>query len=164
LHRCRGAEAGKGRAVGRGIDALAAQVGGIGMSPGANIGDGTAVFEATHGTAPKYAGQDKVNPGSVILSGVLMFEYMGWQPVADRISEAIGKTIEQKTVTYDFARQMKGAKEVKCSEFMDSCFKEGIRGEGGRISLKFPKEPLQLSNSRTKDRARGDVIARLGAF
>jgi len=100
-------------------DALAAQVGGIGIAPGANINyeNGFAVFEATHGTAPKYAGLDKVNPGSVILSGVMMFEYMGWNEVADMITAAIEKTILQKTVTYDFARLMEGAKEVKASEF-----------------------------------------------
>lgn len=100
-------------------DALAAQVGGIGIAPGANINydTGHAVFEATHGTAPKYAGQDKVNPGSVILSGVLMLEYMGWQEAADKIIEAMNKTISQKTVTYDFARLMDGATKVKCSEF-----------------------------------------------
>lgn len=100
-------------------DALAAQVGGIGIAPGGNINfnTGHAVFEATHGTAPKYAGQDKVNPGSVILSGVMMFEYLGWQEVADAIKGALEKTIQSKVVTYDFARLMEGAKEVKCSEF-----------------------------------------------
>ncbi len=100
-------------------DALAAQVGGIGIAPGANINyhTGHAVFEATHGTAPKYAGQDKVNPGSVILSGVLMLEYLGWQEAADQIVEAMNRTISQKTVTYDFARLMEGATKVKCSEF-----------------------------------------------
>lgn len=98
-------------------DALSAQVGGLGIAPGANIGDRNAVFEATHGTAPKYAGLDKVNPGSVILSGVMMLEYLGWQEAADAITRGMEKTIEQKTVTYDFARLMKGAKEVKCSEF-----------------------------------------------
>lgn len=103
-------------------DALAAQVGGIGIAPGANINymTGHAVFEATHGTAPKYAGLDKVNPGSVILSGVMMFEYMGWQEVADAIVHALEKTIADKTVTYDFARLMEGAKEVKTSEFADA--------------------------------------------
>lgn len=103
-------------------DALAAQVGGIGIAPGANINyvSGHAVFEATHGTAPKYAGLDKVNPGSVILSGVMMFEYMGWQEVADSIVKALEKSIADKTVTYDFARLMDGAKEVKCSEFADA--------------------------------------------
>jgi isocitrate dehydrogenase len=100
-------------------DALAAQVGGIGIAPGGNINyvTGHAIFEATHGTAPKYANLDKVNPGSVVLSGVMMFEYMGWQEAADLIVKALDKTIGQKVVTYDFARQMEGAKEVKCSEF-----------------------------------------------
>ncbi|MBM3382019.1 MAG: isocitrate dehydrogenase (NADP(+)) [Betaproteobacteria bacterium] len=98
-------------------DALAAQVGGLGIAPGANIGDGFAVFEATHGTAPKYAGQDKVNPGSVILSGVMMFEYMGWKEVCTLIEKAFEATLQDKVVTYDFARQLAGAKEVKCSEF-----------------------------------------------
>ena len=100
-------------------DALAAQVGGIGIAPGANINyaTGHAVFEATHGTAPKYANQDKVNPGSVILSGEMMFRYMGWNEAADLIIKSLEKTIGQKTVTYDFARLMEGAKEVKCSEF-----------------------------------------------
>ena len=102
-------------------DALAAQVGGIGIAPGGNINylTGHAVFEATHGTAPKYAGQDKVNPGSVILSGEMMLRYMGWLEAADAIIGAMDKTIGQKTVTYDFARLMEGAKEVKCSEFGD---------------------------------------------
>jgi isocitrate dehydrogenase len=98
-------------------DALAAQVGGLGMAPGANIGDQAAVFEATHGTAPKYADQDVVNPGSLILSGAMMFDYLGWTEVAHRISKALEKTISSKTVTYDLARQMRGAKKVKCSEF-----------------------------------------------
>lgn len=98
-------------------DALAAQVGGLGIAPGANIGDGYALFEATHGTAPKYAGLDKVNPGSVILSGNMMFEYLGWNEVATLIAKAFEKTLEQKIVTYDFARSLSGAKEVKCSEF-----------------------------------------------
>src|SRR6202167_2376741 len=100
-------------------DALAAQVGGIGIAPGANINyiTGHAVFEATHGTAPKYADQDKVNPGSVILSGVLMFEHMGWQGVADGIIRVMSKTIAKKEVPYDFERLMKGAKLLKCSEF-----------------------------------------------
>ena len=100
-------------------DALAAQVGGIGIAPGANINyvSGHGVFEATHGTAPKYAGQDKVNPGSVLLSGVLMLEHLGWQEAADDIVRALEATIADKVVTYDFARQMEGATEVKCSEF-----------------------------------------------
>jgi isocitrate dehydrogenase len=100
-------------------DALAAQVGGIGIAPGANINyeTGYAIFEATHGTAPKYAGQDKVNPGSVILSGEMMFRYLGWTEAADLIIKGLNGAIGQKTVTYDFARLMDGAKEVKCSEF-----------------------------------------------
>jgi len=98
-------------------DALAAEIGGLGMAPGANIGDGLAVFEATHGTAPKYAGKDAINPGSVILSGVLMFDYLGWKEVSETIRSALQKTILAKIVTYDLARQLKGATEVKCSEF-----------------------------------------------
>jgi isocitrate dehydrogenase len=100
-------------------DALAAQVGGIGIAPGGNINyvTGHGVFEATHGTAPKYAGQDKVNPGSVILSGVMMYEHLGWQGAADLIIKAMEATIADKVVTYDFARLMDGATEVKCSEF-----------------------------------------------
>ena len=101
-------------------DAAAAQVGGLGMAPGGNIGDGLAVFEATHGTAPKYAGLDKVNPGSVILSGVMMLEYMGWDEAAKLIVGGIEKAIGHKTVTYDLARQMSGAKEVSCSGFGDA--------------------------------------------
>src|SRR5205807_6649753 len=100
-------------------DALAAQVGGIGIAPGGNINyvTGHGIFEATHGTAPKYAGQDKVNPGSLLLSGVLMFEHLGWQDAADDIVRALEATIAEKIVTYDFARLMEGATEVKCSEF-----------------------------------------------
>lgn len=98
-------------------DALAAQVGGLGMAPGANIGDSEAVFEATHGTAPKYAGQDKVNPSSLILSGELMLRFLGWSEAADRLVRAIEKTIDQKRVTYDLERQMAGATLLKCSEF-----------------------------------------------
>ena len=103
-------------------DALAAQVGGIGIAPGANINyvTGHAIFEATHGTAPKYANLDKVNPGSLLLSGEMMLRYMGWTEAADRIIGSMDKTIADKTVTYDFARLMEGAKEVKCSEFADA--------------------------------------------
>jgi isocitrate dehydrogenase len=106
-------------------DALAAQVGGIGIAPGGNINfqSGYAVFEATHGTAPKYADLDKVNPGSVILSGEMMFRYLGWTEAADMIISALNKTITSKVVTYDFARLMEGAKEVKCSEFGDALIK-----------------------------------------
>ena len=100
-------------------DALAAQVGGIGIAPGGNINylTGTGLFEATHGTAPKYANLDKVNPGSLILSGEMMLRFLGWTEAADLIIATMGKTIRSKTVTYDFARLMDGAKEVKCSEF-----------------------------------------------
>ena len=103
-------------------DALAAEVGGIGIAPGGNINyvTGHAVFEATHGTAPKYANQDKVNPGSVILSGEMMLRYLGWTEAADAIITAMDKTIAAKTVTYDFARMMDGAKLLKCSEFGDA--------------------------------------------
>jgi isocitrate dehydrogenase len=100
-------------------DALAAEVGGIGIAPGANINyvTGHAIFEATHGTAPKYANQDKVNPGSVILSGEMMFRYLGWTEAADLIVKGLEKTIGQKRVTYDFERLMQGATLLKCSEF-----------------------------------------------
>ena len=104
-------------------DACAAQVGGLGIAPGANMSYYYAVFEATHGTAPKYAGLDKVNPGSVILSGVMMFEYMGWDKAAILIEKALGKTIRAKTVTYDFARLMTGAKELSCSKFAKAIIK-----------------------------------------
>ena len=110
-------------------DALAAQIGGIGIAPGGNINysNGIAIFEATHGTAPKYAGQDKVNPGSVILSGELMMRYMGWDEAADKIVAAMDKTIANKTVTYDFERQMDGATLLKCSEFGDALI-ENMQG------------------------------------
>jgi isocitrate dehydrogenase len=98
-------------------DACAAQVGGLGIAPGANIGDAAAIFEATHGTAPKYAGQDKVNPGSVILSGALMLEHMGWDEAHDLIVRGMTRTIEQKRVTYDFHRLMTGATLLRSSEF-----------------------------------------------
>ncbi|MGI9535076.1 MAG: isocitrate dehydrogenase (NADP(+)) [Thermodesulfobacteriota bacterium] len=98
-------------------DACAAQVGGLGVAPGGNIGDYLAVFEATHGTAPKYAGQDKVNPGSVILSGVMMFQYLGWDEAADLTVRAMEETVLNKTVTYDLERQMEGATLLKCSEY-----------------------------------------------
>ena len=107
-------------------------MGGIGIAPGGNINyvSGHAVFEATHGTAPKYAGQDKVNPGSLILSGVMMFEYMGWNEAADLIVKAMEKTILDKTVTYDLERQLEGAKLLKCSEFG-----EAIAANMDRVSL-----------------------------
>ncbi|UXI00340.1 NADP-dependent isocitrate dehydrogenase [Photobacterium sp. TY1-4] len=105
-------------------DALAAQVGGIGIAPGANIGDGVALFEATHGTAPKYAGQDKVNPGSLILSAEMMLRHMGWTESADLIIAAMEGAIRNKTVTYDFERQMDGATLRKCSEFADDMIEQ----------------------------------------
>ena len=106
-------------------DALAAQVGGIGIAPGGNVNydTGHAIFEATHGTAPKYAGLDKVNPGSVLLSGEMMLRYLGWTEAADLVISAVDNTIAEKIVTYDFARLMEGATEVKCSEFADAMIK-----------------------------------------
>ncbi|SFD85040.1 NADP-dependent isocitrate dehydrogenase [Nitrosomonas sp. Nm166] len=101
-------------------DALAAQVGGIGISPGANLSDSIAIFEATHGTAPKYAGKDQVNPGSIILSAEMMLRYLGWIEAADMLIKAVEATIQDKIVTYDFARQMTNAKQVSCSVFGDS--------------------------------------------
>jgi isocitrate dehydrogenase len=100
-------------------DAAAAQVGGLGIAPGGNVGDGVAVFEATHGTAPKYAGLNKVNPGSVILSGVMMLEYMGWKEAGELIVRGLERAIASKRVTYDLARQMPGATEVSTSGFGD---------------------------------------------
>ncbi|MGR5061620.1 NADP-dependent isocitrate dehydrogenase [Photobacterium sp. DNB22_13_2] len=105
-------------------DALAAQVGGIGIAPGANIGDGVALFEATHGTAPKYAGQDKVNPGSLILSAEMMLRHLGWTEAADLIISSMEAAISNKTVTYDFERQMEGATLRKCSEFADDMIEQ----------------------------------------
>ena len=104
-------------------DAAAAQVGGLGIAPGGNVGDGVAVFEATHGTAPKYANQDKINPGSVILSGVMMFEYLGWTEAATLIVRGLENAIKSKRVTYDLARQMPGATEVSTSAFGDQMIK-----------------------------------------
>ena len=101
-------------------DALAAQVGGIGIAPGANLSDTVAMFEATHGTAPKYAGQDKVNPGSLILSAEMMLRHMGWTEAADLVIRAMEGAIQAGTVTYDFARQMDRATEVSCSGFGDA--------------------------------------------
>ena len=108
-------------------DACAAQVGGLGIAPGANVGDGYAVFEATHGTAPKYADKDVINPGSVILSGVMMFQYLGWKEAADLIERGLERAIEQKTVTYDFERLMPGATKVSTSKFGD-CIIENMAG------------------------------------
>jgi len=109
-------------------DALAAQVGGIGIAPGANLSDTTAMFEATHGTAPKYAGQDKVNPGSLVLSAEMMLRHLGWTEAADLIVRGMGGAIQAKTVTYDFARLMPGATEVSCSAFGDALVRH--MGEG----------------------------------
>lgn len=104
-------------------DALAAEVGGVGIAPGANIGDEVALFEATHGTAPKYTNLDKVNPGSLLFSGVMMLEHIGWMEAADMVTKAYEKTLDQKIVTYDFARQMEGATEVRTSEFATAIIK-----------------------------------------
>jgi isocitrate dehydrogenase len=104
-------------------DALAAQVGGLGMAPGANVGDGCAIFEATHGSAPKYAGQDKVNPGSLILSGAMLLEYLGWNEAAQLIHQALPKVLAAGVATYDLARQLPGTKEVSCSEFGQNLIK-----------------------------------------
>ncbi|HXT51326.1 MAG TPA: isocitrate/isopropylmalate family dehydrogenase, partial [Thermoanaerobaculia bacterium] len=101
-------------------DALAAQVGGLGMAPGSNEGDGFAMFEATHGTAPKYANQDKVNPGSLILSGVMMLNWLGWRDAAAAVERALARTIEQKRVTYDLERQTQGATLLKTSQFAEA--------------------------------------------
>ena len=101
-------------------DACAAQVGGLGLAPGANIGDEVGFFEATHGTAPKYAGKDVINPSSVMLSGAMMFRYIGWGEVATRIEAAIERTIQQKRVTYDLHRLMEGATRLKTSEYADA--------------------------------------------
>jgi isocitrate dehydrogenase len=108
-------------------DALAAQVGGLGMAPGANIGDECAVFEATHGTAPKYAGLDKVNPSSLILSGAMLLDYIGWQEAAEKIRTALQETVKAGVVTYDLARQIDGAREVRCSEFAAEIVKRMAR-------------------------------------
>ncbi|MFX0134230.1 MAG: isocitrate/isopropylmalate family dehydrogenase, partial [Candidatus Hodarchaeota archaeon] len=104
-------------------DAAAAQIGGLGMAPGANVGDYIGLFEATHGSAPKYTGQDKVNPSSLILSGVMMLEYMGWDKASEIIINAIQKTINQKKVTYDLARLMEDVEPIKCSEYGNEIIK-----------------------------------------
>jgi isocitrate dehydrogenase len=109
-------------------DATAAQVGGLGMAPGANVGDGVALFEATHGTAPKYAGQDKVNPSSVMLSGVMMFDELGWPEAGQAIVDGIQGAISDGTVTYDLARQMPGATEVSTSGYAEAVVKHLSKG------------------------------------
>ena len=130
-------------------DAAAAHVGGVGIAPGANIADYVAVFEATHGTAPKYANLDKVNPGSLILSGVMMLEYMGWQEAADLINSALTKVIADKTVTYDFARQMPGATEVKTSQFGDLLIAK-IRGETAALVAAAEAHRAQVEAEKSK--------------
>ena len=140
-------------------DALAAQVGGIGIAPGANINyqTGHGIFEATHGTAPKYAGQDKVNPSSVILSGVMMLTHLGWNEAADLIEKGISRTIAAKRVTYDFHRLMKGAKLLKCSEFADAIIANmggpaagGRAASGARAKNRKAPKPAGTKPARTK--------------
>ncbi len=131
-------------------DACAAEVGGVGIAPGANMSDNVAVFEATHGTAPKYAGQDKVNPGSLLFSGVMMLEYLGWQEAADLISAAYQKVVTSKIVTYDFARQIEGATEVKTSQFGDAII-ETINA--GKVDLaKYQQERVEAIEQDRKIR------------
>ena len=143
-------------------DALAAQVGGIGIAPGANINyqTGHGIFEATHGTAPKYAGQDKVNPSSVILSAVMMLTHLGWHEAAELIEQGISRTIAAKQVTYDFHRLMKGAKLLKCSEFGDAIIQHmggGKRAEGARAAsgtrAKNRKKPRKPASAKAKARS-----------
>ena len=135
-------------------DAAAAQVGGLGIAPGGNVGDGVAVFEATHGTAPKYANLDKINPGSVILSGVMMFEYMGWNEAAQLIVEGVENAIKSKRVTYDLARQMPGATEVSTSAFGDADHRRnGQVDAGSRSSLGQPEDVAEFSRLSARDRA-----------
>jgi isocitrate dehydrogenase len=135
-------------------DALAAQVGGIGIAPGANINylTGHGIFEATHGTAPKYAGQDKVNPSSVILSGVMMLTHLGWHEAAALIEKGISRTIAAKRVTYDFHRLMKGAKLLKCSEFGDAII-AGMSG-GKTAAKKKAAAPKKAKKAARKPAAK----------
>ncbi|MHC4846588.1 MAG: isocitrate dehydrogenase (NADP(+)) [Planctomycetota bacterium] len=133
-------------------DAIAAEVGGMGIAPGANIADHVAVFEATHGTAPKYANQDKVNPGSLLFSGVLMFEYLGWREAADLITAAYPEVIGQGIVTYDFARQMEGAKEVTTSAFADALI-EQMRG-GVDVEARMAAHKASVEQERREREAR----------
>ncbi|HEX5066653.1 MAG TPA: NADP-dependent isocitrate dehydrogenase [Myxococcota bacterium] len=137
-------------------DALAAQVGGIGIAPGANINylTGHGIFEATHGTAPKYAGQDKVNPSSVILSGVMMLTHLGWNEAADLIEKGISRTIAAKRVTYDFHRLMKGAKLLKCSEFGDAIIANMAERKRAKPVRKATKSHRATTRSRTKSRSK----------
>jgi len=138
-------------------DAVAAEVGGIGIAPGANMADHVAVFEATHGTAPKYANLDKVNPGSLMLSGVMMLQYMGWKEAADLIETALTQVIADKTVTYDFARQMDGATEVPTSKFGDLIIAKmkaqgaALRAEADRRRQSLEAERRALEAQRVAD-------------
>lgn len=136
-------------------DAIAAEVGGVGIAPGANISDEVAVFEATHGTAPKYANQDKVNPGSLLFSGVMMLEYIGWKIAADLISAAYSEVVKQKIVTYDFARQMKGAHEVPTSGFADALIAQ-IRGS---LDLKAFREQRRAVIEQDRVRREQERVA-----
>ncbi len=133
-------------------DAIAAEVGGIGIAPGANIGDHVAVFEATHGTAPKYANLDKVNPGSVLFSGVMMLEYIGWQEAADLISAAYPKVIAKKIVTYDFARQMQDATEVPTSGFGDALIREIEAGVDVEAAIQQHQEEIEKDRKAREER------------
>ena len=143
-------------------DALAAQVGGIGIAPGGNINyvTGHGVFEATHGTAPKYAGQDKVNPGSVILSGVMMFEHLGWQDAADDIVRALEATIADKIVTYDFARLMDGATEVKTTEFAQRHRRPPLTRDSGRSGRERRQGAARRAERPTHPSAHADAARR----
>lgn len=143
-------------------DAIAAEVGGVGIAPGANMADHVAVFEATHGTAPKYAGQDKVNPGSLLFSGVNMLSYIGWTEASDLISEAYTKVIEKKVVTYDFARQMEGSTEVSTSQFADAIIDE-IEG-GGIFIERVRSERLDAIERDRQERENRRVIKPLQAM
>ena len=138
-------------------DALAAQVGGIGIAPGANLSDTVAMFEATHGTAPKYAGQDMVNPGSIILSAEMMLRHLGWTEAADLIIKGMNGAIQARTVTYDFARQMKGAKKVSCSAFGDALIRHMTgRPSATRVGKAVGKKAVRRKSARpgTKPRAK----------
>jgi isocitrate dehydrogenase len=134
-------------------DALAAQVGGIGIAPGANLSDTVAMFEATHGTAPKYAGKNQVNPGSIILSAEMMLRHLGWVEAADLILKGMDGAIRAKTVTYDFARQMPGAKQVSCSAFGDAM----IRHMAGGARIKTKKPPTRAAKAKKKSSAKAKV-------
>ena len=143
-------------------DALAAQVGGIGIAPGANINyvSGHAIFEATHGTAPKYADLDKVNPGSVILSGEMMFRYMGWGEAADLIVKGMEGAVAAKTVTYDFARLMEGAKEIKCSEFGDAIINWMDKKAPAAVAAKAPAKKVAAKKVVVKKVAAKKTVAK----